>query len=319
VLLGLAADVHPNAIAFVPLFGFAYLRTTDDGSRRPWRPFATGVAVGLAVYALSRVAPDPGGFVQSFGFWVGVEKRPPKQDGQPLNALGGELGRLTDSLAGRPLELLTLGAGLGWAAWRALRGSRAHAMVLAGLFGAFTVFSALVASKVPFYLILYYPLLCALVGSAVADACRSLPARLVVGATAVALLALMGFGLLDYARDLAYRAARSDHDYGLLTRQLRGVVPQDAVVVGQPVYWPALTDRRFVDLDVAERLRRERGVGLERFLRDSGATVVLIDDDTRGRLPSADRAWLSRASDKVLVIEQKYYGTVDVRRLRAPG
>jgi hypothetical protein len=318
-MLGLAADVHPNAVAFATLFLLALALPPAARPTGAWRLFAVGLVIGGAVYLASRVAPDPAGFAASFGFWVGVEKRPPILDGTPLSALVEELRRFSEYFASRPLELAVIAVGVAWSAQRALRGSCPHRLVLLGLLGAYLVFSALVASKVQFYLVLYQPLLCLLVGAALADLAGGLAPRPIPAAVATVALALFGFGLLGYARDLAYRANTGDHDYPLLASRLRDAVPAHAVVVGQPLYWPALSDRRFVDIGAAERLRRERGVGLEQFLRDSGATVVLIDDDTRGRLPSADRAWLGRASDHVLAIEQKYYGTIDVRHLREGG
>jgi len=209
-----------------------------------------------------------------------------------------------------------LAAGLAWSAWGALARDRGHRAVLLGVGAAFLVFSALVASKVPFYLVLYYGPLCLLLGAATADGLRRLPGRLAVGVVVTAALALVGFGLLDYTRDLAHHAMSGDQDYELLARRLREDLPPDAVVIAQPVYWPALADHRFVDLAVADRLRARGDFSFAEFVRQSGASAFLVDDDTRQALPSADRAWLNQAFPRRASITQKYYGTIDVRTRR---
>src|SRR5579884_288992 len=267
LLLGLAVDVHPNAVAFLPLVGLPSLLSAGQSAPRALRWLGGGLALGAAVYLGVRVAPDPARYLASLDFWVGMEKRPPLLAGTLAASTAGEWGRFAQHLAGRPLELLVLAASLAWSAARALRGSRAHLLVLLGLLAA---------------------------------------------------LALFSLGLLGYARDLGYRYVTGDHDYPLLQQRLRAEVPAGAVVAGQPLYWPALADHRFVDIDVAERLRLQRRTPLEAFLRQSGATVVLMDDDTRRALPAADRAWLLSHSEKRATITQKYYGTIDVRVLAAP-
>ncbi|GEM_PF-5997826 len=318
LLLGLAVDVHPNAVAFLPLVGLPSLLSAGQSAPRALRWLGGGLALGAAVYLGVRVAPDPARYLASLDFWVGMEKRPPLLAGTLAASTAGEWGRFAQHLAGRPLELLVLAASLAWSAARALRGSRAHLLVLLGLLAAFALFSLLVVSKVPFYLVLYYAPLSLLIGATIAEIAARLPGRLWAGAGITLLVALFGFGLLGYARDLGYRYVTGDHDYPLLQQRLRAEVPAGAVVAGQPLYWPALADHRFVDIDVAERLRLQRRTPLEAFLRQSGATVVLMDDDTRRALPAADRAWLLSHSEKRATITQKYYGTIDVRVLAAP-
>jgi hypothetical protein len=179
--------------------------------------------------------------------------------------------------------------------------------------GIFVVFSMLVESKVPYYLILYYGLSSMLIGAAISEFAQRSTMRLPLGAGLAASVALFAFGLLGYGRDLAYRFRSGDHDFPHVQQLFDGAVPRDAVVIGKPVFWLALSDRRFVDIAVANRLAAERGMSFGQFVEQSGATIVLVDTDTRDTLTGAQKTWLNEHFVTRQVIEEKYYGSVDVR------
>jgi hypothetical protein len=313
LLLGLAVDVHPYSVAFVPLFAAALLLRQNDRvtGRVIW--FVLGGAAGLAVYVFGRVVPSVTSFVDAVRFWVGVESQPPVLTDGPIGMLAAELGRFGTYWADRPFEALVILASLAWAAWRAARGSASDRVVLGGLLGLFLVFGVLVESKVPYYLVLYYPFFCLLIGATISDIAQVSAVRLPVGIIVVGVVALFAFGLVGYGRDLLYRYRSGDHDFPHVQQVFDDAVPRDAVVIGKPVFWLALPDRTFVDIAVATRLKSERAMSFAQFVEASGATIVLVDTDTRDTLSGADKTWLNEHFETRDVIEEKYYGSVDVR------
>ncbi len=333
LLLGFALDVHPYTVALIPVVALAYLFSSNAASRRAGIWCAVGLGIGAAIYLLGRVVPNPQTFASSLGFWVGMEHRPPVLDGFGLETLRNEWRRFVEFWAERPLglaipldgplgdqprvtvEMLAVLGGFGWALWRAGRGSRPHLIVATGVAAVFVGFSLIVSSKVPYYLVLYYAPLCLLLGAAISDFVRRAPGRVWLGGAVTAVFALFAFGLLSDARDLYYRYRTTEHDFPLLQHTLDRAVPADAVVMGKPIYWLALSNRRFVDIAVADRLRRERSLSLADAVRESGATVILIDTDTRQAMPSRDRVWMNDHFQTREVIEQDYYGSIDVRFL----
>lgn len=283
LLLGLALDVHLNALAFMPLVGLVFLSAGPGFWRqRAWWCFLAGLALGAAYYLLVRYLPDPAQFGASSSYWIGLDKRPPILSGDLGRILAAELGRFQGYFTeDRRGELACLAAALAIAGWRSLRERRPDPLLF-GLLAAFGLFVAVVANKTEFYLVLFYPWLALVVAGAVvalaAQAGRLRP--VVIVAFAVAAPFILGFQ--DNYEDLATAASnRSERGFASLTAELRPLVPPGASILGPPLFWLGFSDHPYTDYYVWERLRAERR---ERFSSYAGRLkpeILVLDAKSR--------------------------------------
>jgi hypothetical protein len=235
LVLGLALDVHLNALAFMPLVGLLYLAYLG----KPWRHraaglFALGVALGALYYLAVRVVPDPARFLASSDYWIGLDKRPPIL-GETLPAmLAAELGRFDGYFTeDRRFELLAMLGALALAAWRVARRRFVDPLLL-GLAAAFLLFVLLVREKSQFYVVLFYPWLALLLAGAVTCLLDRLPRYRGALAALAAVLALFVFSVEDNYEDLA-TAAGNFHErgyYALIDGSACTIIPTPTTTSG---------------------------------------------------------------------------------------
>lgn len=333
LLLGLALDVHLNALAFVPLVGLVYLagsgipwrgrRTEPDlrlGSRRDARPrflfFVLGFAAGLLYYLATRVLPDPRQFGAASAYWLGIDKRPPILSGDPLWILGAELGRFQGYFTeDRRLELAVLLVALVVAAARALRRGRADPLLL-GLLAALLVFVVLVSSKSEFYVVLFYPWLALLLAGVLAwllGQAQRFRAPLALLAVVAAPLV---FGLADNYEDVAAAAAHfDDRGYYALIDEVRQVVPAGASIIGPPLFWIGLNDHPYTDYYVWERVRAQTRERFSSYVARLRPDLAVLDAKSRHQVSINSPGYLESNGVLLKTIRHVGYDRVEVWKL----
>lgn len=328
LLLGLSFDVHPNTVAFMPMVGLCYLLRFGRRvlvSRGSWL-FAGGIALGALYYVGVRILPDPRQYAEAFGYWVGVDKRPPLLAGGPLVAIQAELGRWSQYFAQRLTELALLAIGVVAAGWRMVRDRDGHPLrrtdpLLGGLLVAVVVFVVLVSSKTEFYMILFFPMLVLLVAAAIAQVGANLGGSRLLASALLVVLTVSAMGFEDNFRDVVEVAADAgERDYAALTAQLQARIPPGSRVVAPPTYWIGLAHPpyylEYVDFYIWERIRRERNVSWPEFLRDVDPDYVILDSKARSDVTNRARNFMEGNADLVAQITRKPYGDVQVWKMR---
>jgi 4-amino-4-deoxy-L-arabinose transferase-like glycosyltransferase len=322
LILGLSFDVHPNTIAFMPMVGLCYLLRLGRRaftSAEAWL-FLGGIAIGALYYLGARVLPDPRHYLEAFGYWVGVDKRPPALATQPYAALQAELWRWNQYFSGRIVELGLLSIGALAVAWRMVRTRRLDPLFI-GLLLAFGVFVVLVSSKTEYYLILFFPLLALLLGSVIGEVGANLGGARLVAAALLVVLAVSAMGFEDNFRDVIEAASDfQERDYAALSAQLRREIPPGSKVVAPPVYWIGLAHPpyylEYVDFYVWERIRRERNMSWSDFMRDIDPDYVVLDVKAKYDVTRDNPRYLENNADLVTQIKHVKYDRVEVWRLR---
>jgi hypothetical protein len=320
--LGLSFDVHPNALAFMPMVGLCYL------SRYGWRAvlsrdawlYVAGIAIGALYYVAVRIAPDPVQFLEAFHYWIGVDKRPPviaTRGGAPLEA---ELGRWTQYLGHRWTEAALLGVGIAMACARMVRVRRLDP-VLVGLAAALVVFVVLVSSKTEYYMILFFPSLVLMVAAAIADVGERLRGARLLASALLVLMAVGVMGFEDNFRDVIQAASDfQERDYGVLTGEIQAAIPAGSRVVAPPIFWIGLSRPPyyldFVDFYVWERIRRERSVSWAQFLAEVDPEYVVLDSKAKSDVVRANPRFMEDNADLVASVRHVSYTRVEVWKMR---
>ena len=322
LVLGLSFDVHPNSLAFMPTVGLCYLlrfgRRTSL-ARESWL-FAGGIAIGALYYAGVRILPDPRHYAETFGYWVGIDKRPPLFAGGIVPAAQAELWRWSQYFSHRLAEAALLLLGVLAAGWR-LAQTRRLDPLLGGLLAAFAVFVVLVSSKTEFYMILFFPTLVLLLAAAVSVVGSHLGGSRLLAAALLVVLAVAGMGFEDNFRDVIEAASDArQRDYAALSTQLQAEIPPGSKVVAPPVYWIGLARPPYyldyVDFSVWERVRRERNVSWPQFVDEIEPDYVILDSKARSDVANRARGFMEANADLVAQITRKPYGDVQVWKMR---
>jgi 4-amino-4-deoxy-L-arabinose transferase-like glycosyltransferase len=316
--LGLALDVHLNAIAFMPLIGLVYVA----GLARWWRArvvwmFALGLVLGAVYYLLIRVAPDAGQFAASSSYWIGLDKRPPILSGDLPGMLTAELGRFQGYFtSARRFELAALSAALVLATVRMVRTRRLDPLLL-GLVVAFALFVTIVSGKSEFYLVLFYPWLVLLLAGAIVQATSSLPTPLRVMVLVLAAAAGPSlFGLDDNYEDMEVASSDfGERGYYALIDEVRPLVPDGASVLGPPLFWIGLHDHPYTDYYVWERLRAERGEKFSSFVARLRPELAVLDAKSRHQVSINSPGYLEANGELLKTIRRVGFDRVEVWKL----
>jgi hypothetical protein len=321
LMLGLAFDVHPNTVAFMPMVGLVYLFRFGPRfllKRDTWL-FVSGIVLGAMIYVGYRILPDPTHYFDAFRYWVGVDKRPPSLRTPGLPMFLAEWSRFTSYFEGRVIEAVLVLVGLAGAGWRLVR-REAPEPLLPGLLIAFLVFMVLVSSKTEYYMILFYPMLLLLVGRELATVSWRIQRSGVLGVPLLAVVILAPMGFEDNLGDITKSGEdMKDRDYVSLTRELRAAVTDGASVLAPPVYWPGLWDHPFTDIVTWERVKAERNVSFPEFTRGIKPDYVLLDVKSRYEVFRTAPRFMDEYAQLVTTIRHVGYGRIEVWKRRADG
>lgn len=321
LLLGLSFDVHPNTLGFMPAVALCYL--VRFGRRAFVVPeswvFAGGILIGALYYVGARILPDPQHYLDTFNYWIGVDKRPPGTISL-WGALEAELGRWSQYFGHRIVELVLLLVGVVAAAWRSVKVGRFDPL-LGGLVLAFGVFVVLVSSKSEYYMILFFPMLVLLVAAAIADIGSNLGGSRIVAAALLVLLAVSALGFEDNFRDIVEAASDfRERDYGVLSARLQAEIPPGSKVIAPPIYWIGLARPPYyldyVDFYVWERIRREQNVSWPEFLRDVDPDYVILDAKAKYEVTRRSPRFMDDNADLVAQIRHVRYDRIEVWKMR---
>lgn len=343
-LLGLAFDVHPNAVGLMPLVGLVLLVRQGWGfwrERQVWM-LAAGLVLAAIQYLLFRFVPDPGGFLAGLQYWVGVDKQPPAGRvagvGGIVNSVLAEIARYQDYFGEEPLEVAMVLAGIVGGVWWAIRGDRGSRVLLLGLVAAFIFFVVAVSTKSKYYMLLTYPIYALLVGRLIDLAAfnrwvtvRGQQLVATVSATRlpvlgslifVGLTALMVYVPLkgedrawdNYIRARRYRAGQ---EYLQLTDRLDALAGPGARILAPPLYWIGLKSHPYTDIYVYERLQRQMDMSVAQFLDETRPDFVITDAKiaTDKRVEKLLYNELDARATRELIVRHKNYGDVAVYRL----
>ena len=319
LLLGLAFDVHPNTIAFMPMVALVYVLQSGlrvAASRDAWL-FVAGVGIGALIYVGYRILPDPQHYFDAFRYWVGVDKRPPSLSTPGLPMVQAEWSRFTSYFQGRSIEAVLVLAGIVGALLRLMR-RRSPEPLLPGLVIAFVVFTVLVSSKTEYYMILFYPMLLLLVARELAAIDWGAQGSRVVGGLMLAAVMVAPMGFEDNLGDiLGSGEDMKERDYFSLIREIRDVVPAGASVLAPPVYWPGLWDYPYTDVFVWERVRAERNGSFAEFARGIDPDYVVLDVKARYEVFRNSPRFMDEYAQLVTTIRHVGYGRVEIWKRRA--
>ena len=317
LVLGLALDVHLNALAFMPLVGLIYpAHLRGFWRERATRLFVVGGVLGALYYALVRVAPDASGFARSGSFWIGVDKRPPILSGNLPWMLTSELGRFQGYFSEERLpELVLLAAVVLLAAGRAIHRRYLDPLLL-GLITAFVLFVTIVSSKSEFYIVLFYPWLALLLaGSVVWLAGRARRAGPLVVLLALAAIPPL-FGLSDSWDHLVRGPDRfAERGYSALIDEIRPVVPAGASILGPPLYWIGLSDHPYTDYYVWERLRAERREHFDSYAARLKPNILVLDAKSRYQIGINSPGFLENNGALLKTVKHVGFDRVEVWKL----
>jgi 4-amino-4-deoxy-L-arabinose transferase-like glycosyltransferase len=317
LVLGLALDVHLNAIAFMPLVGLVYVARVS----RFWRDrgahlFAAGAALGALYFLLIRVASDPAQFARSSDFWIGIDKRPPILSGDVGWMLASELGRFEVYFTeDRHLELAVLIGALLLAAWQSARSRRLDPL-LVGLAAAFILFVLIVSGKSEFYVVLFYPWLALLLAGGIVRLLDRLPTFRLPLAAVVAAASLVVFGVADNYDDLETAAGNfPSRGYYALVDEIRPFVPPGASILAPPLYWIGLHDHPYTDYYVWERLRAERREPFSSYAARLRPDVIVLDAKSRHQVTINSPGYLESHAVLLTSIRHVGFDRVEVWKL----
>jgi hypothetical protein len=329
LLVGLAFEIHPNAMIFGPVIvalfvvdhGWAFVR-----QGRLWG-FLAGAAVGPALYASLHILPYPETYAAITRVAFGASKLPALLNPGLLPAsLVGTLNWtfLTDA-ARLPLLL----AALALLAWRR-SANDLRALTIAG--ALFAQFVLLLPYQPVYYAILLAPamdLVLALGLAALAGAARPMARPAVIGTVVAGCLLAISLGAS--LRAVTYNPM---HDFEATIARIRAAAPPGSVLMADSRYWWGLTDYRYLTwYEPAYYRRHAPGSTLADALRALGPTVLVIDDhqdklfadDPSGfepwaqalALPRAELdSFLSQHAELVSSFQSDLSGPVRVYRVR---
>jgi len=328
LVLGLALDVHPNAIMFAPAIGAIYfqLGAPKDQLRRILVEYALGWLLGLGYYAVVHVLPDPRGFLVLTRVQSLTTHLPPLGERSLLGLVKSavhEVGRYHFSEDG--LGFALIGSSI---IFLVARRSPADRKIITTTALAFLAFVLLVGNKHDVYAILFYPFL-------VLMAAQTLVALIGPGerhnssrAFAVALLILT-----LVSRTISYRrqtASRYGYDYYAVTDRIKTVLPPHARIMGLPNWWLGLTEYDYVSSLDLTYYHYYHGYSLVQGLQADRPDYMLVDSGWRGllvdegyfppgpgfaiyRLPRMEfETFLAQRGKKVLEFSSQWHGTFEV-------
>jgi 4-amino-4-deoxy-L-arabinose transferase-like glycosyltransferase len=317
LVLGLALDVHLNALAFGPLVGLVFLSTGAGFWRqRAFQAFLGGMLLGLVYVLAIRVLADPSQFATSSAYWIGVDKRPPLLDWDLGRMLSAEVGRFEGYFSSeRRLELLALSGGLLFGLAASVVRRRPEPLAI-GLLLAFALFVLVVSGKSEFYLVLFYPWLCLLLAGAVIWLARRTGPAWPLVVLAAFWLGPRVFGFEDNHDDLLTAAGNfPERGYYALMAEISPLVPLDASVLGPPLFWIGLHDRPYTDYYVWERLRAERGERFASFAARLKPDVLVLDAKSQHQISINSPGFLESNGVLLKTIRRVGFDRVEVWKL----
>jgi len=320
--LGLAFEVHPNAMLYGPvIIGLLLL----DHGRSVWRSrqawaFVIGALAGLAVFVSLHLVHYPQTFFQLTSLTFGTTKTPPVLI--PALWLQSSIDTLMLMTAFGTYTLPVLAVGLGWLVKNRLPADIRIVTIFGLLVGQFVL---LVSYKPPYYPIYLMP---------AADLVLAVwLVRLTEskwhGSLRTMLSLALAWGLTIAAALTSVAQVRDQPMDGYQTTiaRIREVVPPGSVLMGEPRYWFGLADYRFFawqqltyyrdqmpgsSLDEALRWHRP-----DYFLLDSLMELQIVDD------PSHMEAWAQRLSlnktefDKFMAERGQIVADIDAQARRS--
>lgn len=316
--VGLALDVHLNAIAFLPLIGLVYAAYLPRFWRaRPTLLFCSGLGLGLLYFLLVRVAPDPGQFARSGTYLISIDKTPPILSGDMVGMLAAELGRWRDYFGeDRRLELAVMLAALAAATARSIS-LRSLDPILFGLAAAFVLFVLIVNSKSEFYLVLFYPWMTLLLGGALAWITSRAALLGTPLAVVAAIAAPLVFGLPDNFEDISTAASNfRERGYYALVDEIRPLVPPGASILGPPLFWIGLNRHPYTDYYVWERLRAERRERFSSFAARLDPDLIVLDAKSRHQVSINSPGYLENNAALLKTIRHVGFDRVEVWKPR---
>jgi hypothetical protein len=292
VLLGLAADVHPNAVvvlaAIALLFaierGFGVLRAPDF-----WA-FTASAALGIALPLAARILPDPGGYAATLGLVFGGDHAP------PLTTL--DLGVLMRSCTDSMKLFSRASAGgvpvlVGCGLWMLYRRDRLCARLAAIALSMLLAFMLLVRAKKVFYAIALGPALDLAIAGCLFQLWCELRARPWMR-FAVQLLAVMLVGrmLLGGIPELGRDGYA---EYRLSQKRINATITASDSVMGSQQYWLGLQQHAFYSWEgLAFHGHAHPGASLQAAFDTFKPDIFIIDQELGQFITDRPRSNLER-------------------------
>lgn len=279
LMLGIAFEIHPNAMIYGPIIVALYL--VDDKWRffrkREFWAFVGGTCLGLAGYVWLHILPNPGTY-----FAIISE---PQQTHMPPAASGALTGialSFLDTakflLTGTGGRLIAVMAAI-IALWRMQRSKHVQAFTMFA--ASFVAFAFLIRNKIPYYLILITPFSNVLLGAWIEQTLREgvVTTFWLKRAKAITYSAVVA-SLLIAGVELALTPPPGDVD--LVAERVEQVLPEDALVMGTHTYWFGLHDNLYRTWQQIRAYRRfNPDATFDEAARTLRPDVLIIDDHMR--------------------------------------
>jgi len=277
---GLAVDIHPNAVLFIPAILALYIASYGLGTLRvkQFWGFAVGLGIaGLAFLAL-HIIPYPQSYFALLGLGQGSTRAPALLSLDP--------GFWVASLAATLNLLGWLWVPLIAVAYAVLlkRGSVADKRTLVLFTMLIVAYLVVIRSHRIFYAIILVPaaalLLAAFVDKLLSDGWRGSLPRYVRFVGVVGLLASSAVISLVQATFYDMRG-----DYNATLRDIRSAVPSGSTILGPQTYWFAMTGERYLSWEQIIYYRRATpGSSVEEALTALRPDYMIIDRFMEGAI-----------------------------------
>lgn len=325
--LGVATDIHQNAILFFLGFWSLYLsayKLQVFRRRESWLWIA-GVLVGVLYYLIVHVLPNPSAYFFYVDIATDHSYTPPILSMNVwtlFQSVRGELARLR--LYENSLEFALLAASVVFVALRRQKYDWAY---LGFLFSTFVSFALIQSSKVYFYDILIYPfylfLVAELLASLIFDAEAKRLQRVFAACLALAFV-------VNGTRHVVRTANENrNYDYYAITDQIRSVLRPNDRILAVPTWWLGLTDYDFKSSYMLSHFYYFNHLSLDEGLNRISPTILIVDQafwtlfdnpetapERLRTLPVDDaKAFLDCCTEELLLIDSPQHGNLIIYRV----
>jgi 4-amino-4-deoxy-L-arabinose transferase-like glycosyltransferase len=334
LVLGLAVDVHQNALMFIPALASLYLITYRFQLLRKQGAWlcAVGGLIGIGYYGLTHIAPNPSVYFTLFDIsFGGPHKLPLLALLNPLNIARSfihEIGRY--HFFENTLDFALIGASV---SYLAVRRSRSDLRLLSFVILSFICFVLFVGNKHDIYAILFYPFFMLIVAEALVSLFQETRnwRSAQRGFMAALILLLLVSSTVRFLRPLIQN---QDYNYYAVTDSLKTVLPSDARVMGLPHWWLGLADYDYRSSLNLTYYNFYNGYGLTEGLEMDRPDYLIVDTALRGllvdegyfppgpgfeiyKLPRQEfEAFLAQRGEKKLEFWDPWHGRFEVYAIR---
>jgi 4-amino-4-deoxy-L-arabinose transferase-like glycosyltransferase len=273
--LGIATDIHQNAILFFLGFFSLYLSAykLQVLRRRELWLWVAGVVVGVTYYLGVHVFPNPSAYFFYLDLSTDNSYTPPilsMDVSVLLQSVRGEIARF--QFYENSLDFALVAASVVFVAFRRQKYDWAY---LGFLISTFASFALIQKSKVYFYDILVYPFYLILIAESLASLVFDAQAKRLQRVFALSLT--LAF-VINGARHVVRQADDNrNYEYYSITNQIRSALRPNERILAVPTWWLGLTDYDYKSAYMLSQYYYFNDLSLEEGMKRISPTVLIVD------------------------------------------